>query len=164
MCRLCCSLWYWLVSSVTRSIILNPSALPGAALAASVSLCQRFPPSFFPLSPSPPCPKEPAFTQTPFFFRSLWRRSCFDSIVHFPFCESMGALPKKVIYGQKETLNLTLIRSLHYSAGFQEDRSPRQLDWNMNHTMLQQLSHIHPVTEIHLFIISCNTVGDKVHC
>lgn len=74
----------------------------------------------------------------------------------------MEGLPKKVIYGQKETL--TLIRSLHYSAGFQEDRSPRQLDGNMNHTMLQQLSHIHPVTEIHLFIISCNTVGDKVHC
>lgn len=76
----------------------------------------------------------------------------------------MEALPKKVIYGQKETLNLTLIRSLHYSTGFQEDRSLRQLDGNMNHTTLQQLSHIHPVTEIHLFIISCNTVGDKVHC
>lgn len=73
------------------------------------------------LPPPPPTPAKSQLSrkpQTPFFFRSLWRRRCFDSIVHFPFCESMEALPKKVIYGQKETLNLTLIRSLHYSAGF----------------------------------------------
>lgn len=71
---------------------------------------------------------------------------------------------KKWYMARKRPSPSNLIRSLHCSAGFQEDRRPRQLDGNMNHTMLEQLSHIHSVTKIHLFIISCNTAWDKMHC
>lgn len=136
----------------------KPISMPGAPLGEMPAI---FTIILFLFSLPHPPPKsqlshKPHFSSGRFEEDTVLTASCIFSLASpWKACQRKWYMARK---------SLTLIRSLHYSAGFQEDRSPRQLDGNMNHTMLQQLSHIHPVTEIHLFIISCNTVGDKVHC
>lgn len=160
MSTLCCSQLYWFTSPGTHNII----SIQSACQELFCGRCQQFSSSFFPLFPSPPSPKEPTSTQTP-FFQVILKKLLFWQRRAFSFLQILGKPRLRKWYmARKRPSPSNLIRSLHCSAGFQEDRSPRQLDGNTNHTMLKQLSHIHSMTKIHLFIISCNTVWDKVHC
>lgn len=106
---------------------------------------------------SHPPPKSQLAQKTLFFSGHSEEDAVLTASCLFLLANSVEALPKKVIYlPRKRPSPSNLIRSLHCSVGFQEDRSLRQLDGNTNHTMLKQLSHIHSATKIHLFIISCN--------
>lgn len=61
---------------------------------------------FLPSLPFSPFPKESAFTQTPFFSGHSEEDAVLTALCLFFLANSVEALPKKVIYGQKETLTL----------------------------------------------------------
>lgn len=135
-------------------------SIPGAVLWEVLVIFTIFPPSYL----FSTLLQRASFTQTP-FFQVIQKMMLFWQLHAFSFLQNLRkSCLRKWYMARKRPSPPNLIRSFHCSAGFQEDRSLRQLDENMNHTMLKQLSHIHSVTKIHLFIISCNTAWDKVHC